>query len=197
MAASPLPIDPMRFDASDLTDLNDRIELTDPTDPTELTIATTAITATAPAAPLPRPTLGDLAPALRAPAPLAATSVALVTLAFGIAFLVAVQLPAVVVATYGWLGIQGAVPGVSVAGALLGGLLVGTPLAAQVLHRQLARPLGAGEPPEPGTATRYAYSPDARRRMAVGLAAAYATAALLALGLARATSSDVLSMLSY
>jgi hypothetical protein len=175
-----------------------------PTDPSARTAPTAPTTTRADglarvAARPPRPALGDLAPALRAPAPVAATSAALVTLAFGVAFLAAVQLPAAAGAVYAWLGVEGTVPGVSMAGALLGGLLMGTPLAAQVLHRQLARPLGVGaQPPaQAGTATRYAYSPDARRRMAIGLAAAYATAALLALGLASATASDVLAVLSY
>jgi predicted NBD/HSP70 family sugar kinase len=78
--------------------------------------------------------------------------------------------------------------------AVIGGLAIGMPLAAQVLHREHARPLGRAE-----GGARYAYTRQGRRRMAAGLAAGYLTAAALACVLASTTSAsrELMSLLAY
>ena len=127
------------------------------------------------------------AAALRAPAPVIATAVSLVTLGFGVAFAFAAHLDAP--AAPDWPGGAEAVTGAPGALAVIGGLLLGLPLATAVLHRELARPLRAGEWRDDGSAARYVYAPEARRTMTVGLAAAYGTAAVLTVLLAARTGA--------
>ncbi|MFM1987392.1 MAG: hypothetical protein RJA99_349 [Pseudomonadota bacterium] len=123
---------------------------------------------------------------LREPAPVAATGAALVTLGYCAAFAVAAPLTAPDPA-FGAAAADG--QGTAVVAAVMGGLLLGLPLAAQALHAQLARPQAeaCGRDDAPGP--RYVYAPGARRRMALGLGAAYATAAVLAAGLVTSTGA--------
>ena len=72
---------------------------------------------------------------------------------------------------------------------MIGGILLGMPLATHVLHRELARPVVVGEAGEDASASRFVYAPGARRRMMLGLVAAYGTAGLLALFIARTTDA--------
>lgn len=133
------------------------------------------------------PPAGPVAvPPLHAPAPVAATGAALVTLGYGAAFAVASPLAAPDPAL-GAVPVDG--PGTAVVAAVLGGLLLGVPLAAQVLHAQLAGPRHAADPHGDEAGPRYVYAPGARRRMALGLAAAYATAAVLAAALVASTGA--------
>lgn len=113
----------------------------------------------------------------RAPAPVGATGVCLVTLGFSAAF-----------AAVSGVGDTTAVDGhgTSVVVAVIGGLLLGLPLAAQALHAQLARPLGGFDG---AVGSRYVYAPGARRRMAIGLGIAYATAAALSTLLVASTGA--------
>ena len=151
---------------------------------------------TAPTRP-PRPPsamLGDLFPALRGPAPAAATATVLVSLGFGVAFALVAHAHGLALALADGFGVAVAVTDPPVVLAVIGGLAIGMPLAAQVLHREHARPLGRAE-----GGARYAYTRQGRRRMAAGLAAGYLTAAALACVLASTTSAsrELMSLLAY
>jgi hypothetical protein len=142
----------------------------------------------------PRAGLGDLFPALRGPAPAPATATALVSLGFGVAFALAAHAHGLALALADGLGVALAVTDPPAAFAVIGGLAIGMPLAAQVLHRDHARPLGRAE-----GGVRYAYCRQGRRRMAAGLAAGYLTAATLACVLASTTSAsrELVALLAY
>ncbi|RPH43000.1 MAG: hypothetical protein EHM87_15060 [Burkholderiales bacterium] len=136
---------------------------------------------------------------LHAPAPIVVTAVALVTLGFCVAFALVAPLGAAAASSDPWSPAQADGVGRAIAFAVIGGILLGMPLAIHVLHRELARPLALGEAREDASASRFVYAPGARRRMMLGLAAAYGTAALLALLLARTTdaASALRALLAY
>jgi hypothetical protein len=138
--------------------------------------------------------LGNLFTALRGPAPAAATASVLVSLGFGVAFALAAHAHGIALALADGFGVAVALTDPPVALALIGGLAIGMPLAAQVLHREHALPLGCAE-----GGARYAYTRQGRRRMAAGLAAGYLTAATLACVLASTTSAsrELMSLLAY
>jgi hypothetical protein len=142
----------------------------------------------------PRAMLADLFPALRGPAPAAATASALVSLGFGVAFALAAHAHGLALALADGLGVAVAVTDPPVVLAVIGGLAIGMPLAAQVLHREHARPLGRAR-----RGAWYAYTREGRRRMTAGLVAAYLTAATLACVLASTTnvSRELMSLLAY
>jgi hypothetical protein len=128
---------------------------------------------------------------LRTPVPVGATAVALVALGYAVAFGVAMVLG-------GWLEPLRAGPHAPVAASVLGGLLIGLPMAVHVLHRELASPVPAALRGPDGSVP-YVYAGRARRRMALGLAWAYAAVAAGALALAAVTgvSRDLAAMLAY
>jgi hypothetical protein len=137
---------------------------------------------------------GDPVPGLRGPAPAAATAAAMVALGHGVAFAAAAHAHGLASAIAGHLGLASTAGAPSVALALLGGLAIGMPLAAQVLHREHAQPLDRA-----ADGARYAYTRQGRRRMAAGLAAGYATAATLAVAIAGSTSAtaELRALLAY
>lgn len=115
----------------------------------------------------------------QAKAPVAATAVALVAFGFSLAFLVASRLDGL--APGAGLGGAPTLPGTPVAVAVIGGLLLGLPLAIGVLHGELAQPLRDGDSRDDGSAAqRDVYPPGAWRRMTLGLVSAYGSAALMA-----------------
>ena len=126
---------------------------------------------------------------LHGPAPIVVTAIALVTLGFCAAFALFAPLGASVAPGDPWPLAQAAAADRSIAFSVIGGILLGMPLAIHVLHRELARPLVVGEASEDASASRFVYAPGARRRMMLGLVAAYGTAALLALFIARTTDA--------
>jgi hypothetical protein len=145
----------------------------------------------APAGPAHRP--------LHAPAPIVVTAASLVTLGFCIAFVLAAPLGIAVAPGDPWPLADRGAGDHSIAFAVIGGILLGMPLAVHVLHRDLARPLALGEAREDASASRFVYAPGARRRMALGLGAAYGTAALFVLLIARTTdtASSLRALLAY
>jgi hypothetical protein len=136
---------------------------------------------------------------LRAPAPIVVTAIALVTLGFCAAFALFAPLGASVAPGDPWPLAQAGAADRSIAFSVIGGILLGMPLAIHVLHRELARPLVLGEASEDASASRFVYAPGERRRMMLGLVAAYGTAALLALFIARTTdaASALRALLAY
>jgi hypothetical protein len=130
-----------------------------------------------------------VARSLQAPAPIVVTAIALVTLGFCAAFALFAPLGASVAPGDPWPLAQAGAADRSIAFSVIGGILLGMPLAIHVLHRELARPLVVGEASEDASASRFVYAPGARRRMMLGLVAAYGTAALLALFIARTTDA--------
>jgi hypothetical protein len=137
---------------------------------------------------------------LQAPAPIVVTAAALVTLGFCIAFLLAAPLGAAVAPGDPWSLANRTAGDHSIAFAVIGGILLGMPLAVHVLHRDLTRPLVLGEARDDASASRFVYDgPGARRRMALGLGAAYGTAALFVMLIARTTdaASALRAVLAY
>lgn len=128
---------------------------------------------------------------LRVPVPVGATAVALVMLGYALAFGVATAIG-------GWFEPLRAGPHAPIAAIGVGGLLLGLPMAVHVLHRELASPTPPGLR---GTddAAPYVYTGRARRRMAIGLASAYAAVAAGALAIAALTgvSHELVAMLAY
>jgi hypothetical protein len=145
----------------------------------------------APAGPAHRP--------LHAPAPIVATAASLVTLGFCIAFVLAAPLGITAAPGDPWPVADRGAGDHAIAFAVIGGILLGMPLAVHVLHRDLARPLTLGEARDDASASRFVYGPGARRRMALGLGAAYGTAALVVLLITRTTdtASALRALLAY
>lgn len=141
-----------------------------------------------------RPDPWDLLARAGGSLPPALTAAAMVVAGFGLAAVPAVVAHGLAMPLAAWLGVGASVAQAPGALAALGGLALGTALAAQVLHRQHARPLAYAH----GEA-RYAYTFTGRRRMAGGLLAAYLTAATLAAGVAEATgaSAGLWKLLAY
>ncbi len=141
-----------------------------------------------------RPTLADLFAASGGSLPSAVTASAMVAMGFGLAVALIVVAQGLAAPLAGWLGLRAPVGEPPAALAAIGGLILGTALAAQVLHRQHASPLGHAD----GDA-RYAYTAAGRRRMAAGLVAAYLTAATLVVVVVSATgaSVDLARLLAY
>jgi hypothetical protein len=139
------------------------------------------------ASPAPRrPTLPDLFAASGGSLPSAVIASEMVATGFGLALALLVVAHGLAAPLAGWLGLRTLVPEPSATLASLAGLTLGTMLAAHVLHRQHARPLGLA-----GADARYAYTAAGRRRMATGLVAAYLTAATLTLVVVSATGAQV------
>jgi hypothetical protein len=137
---------------------------------------------------------------LHAPAPTVVTAASLVTLGFCIAFLLAAPLGAAVAPGDVWTLADRAAGDHSIAFAVIGGILLGMPLAVHVLHRDLTRPRVLGEARDDASASRFVYDgPGARRRMALGLGAAYGTAALFVMLIASTTdaASALRAVLAY
>lgn len=140
------------------------------------------------------PTLTDLLRVSGSPWPAALTASATVAIGFGLAVALTVAGHGLAVQVAGWLGVAVAIGPPPTALTVLGGLCVGTWLAAHVLHRQHASPLA-----QVGTGACYAYTVAGRRRMATGLVAAYLTAATLVLVVASATGAggELAGLLAY
>lgn len=137
----------------------------------------------------PQPSAAVAARSLQAPAPIVVTAMVLVTLGFSIAFALFTPLGMAIAPGDPWPLAQAAASDRSIAFVVIGGILFGMPLAVHVLHRELARPLTLGDSGENASVPRFVYERSARRSMALGLGAAYGTAAVIVLLLARTTDA--------
>lgn len=106
--------------------------------------------------------------------PAAMTASAMVAMGFGLAVVLIVVGEGLAMPIAAWLGLPGTAASPPIALAAIGGLVLGTVLAAQVLHRQHARPLARAD-----GAARYGYTSLGWRGMASGLLATYLTGAAL------------------
>jgi hypothetical protein len=98
----------------------------------------------------------------------------MVATGFGLAVALIVVGEGLAMPIVAWLGLPSTASAPPIALAAIGGLMLGTVLAAQVLHQQHARPLSRGD-----GAARYGYTSTGWRGMASGLLATYLTGTAL------------------